>query len=326
VAVARAQTIAVLRALPGLGDLLCAVPALRALRGALPAARVSVIGLPISRLLLERFGGYVDELLEFPGYPGMPEGCWEPARLGAFLAEMRARRFDLAIQLHGSGEQSNELVALLGARATAGYCRSGPCPLDREHTLQFCDDEPEPVRNLRLVAQLGGSGEPDLEFPVRATDRRACAALLGTSRTAGLAVVHPGASRAENRWPAERFAAVADGLAARGLRVALTGGDAERELTGDVARRMRAPALDLAGSTDVGTLAALLETATLLVCNDTGISHLAAALATPSVVLLTAPDDTRWAPLDRHRHRPLARTSTVDEALATADDLLGRAA
>ena len=318
--------IAVLRALPGLGDLLCAVPALRALRGAFPAARISVIGLPVSNLLLERFGSYVDELVEFPGYPGIPERRWDPYELSAFLADMRERRFDLALQLHGSGEHSNELVSLLGARTTAGFSRGGPCLLDREHTLPFRDDEPEPVRNLRLVEQLGGRGEPRLEFPVHPADRRTCAALLGPRRADAIAAIHPGASRSDRCWPPERFAAVADGLAARGLRVVLTGSAGERELTAHVARCMRAPALDLAGSTDVGALAALLEIAALLVCNDTGVSHLAAAIGTPSVVVLSAPGDRRWTPLDRTRHRPVSRELGAGDLLATADDLLGRAA
>jgi ADP-heptose:LPS heptosyltransferase len=71
-------------------------------------------------------------------------------------------------------------------------------------------------------------------------------------------------------------------------------------------RAMRARAHDLAGKTTLGGLAALLERVPLVVCNDTGISHLAAALRTPSVVVASGSDTSRWAPADALRHRVLA--------------------
>ncbi|MGC2036132.1 glycosyltransferase family 9 protein, partial [Paraburkholderia caledonica] len=69
---------------------------------------------------------------------------------------------------------------------------------------------------------------------------------------------------------------------------------------------MTAPALHLAGSTSLGGLAALVAHARLVVCNDTGISHIAAAMATASVVVASGSDTRRWAPLDHERHRVLA--------------------
>jgi ADP-heptose:LPS heptosyltransferase len=68
---------------------------------------------------------------------------------------------------------------------------------------------------------------------------------------------------------------------------------------------MSAPSINLAGRTDIGALGALLQGARLLVCNDTGVSHLAAALGTPSIVIFTHTDPNRWAPLDRSLHRAL---------------------
>jgi ADP-heptose:LPS heptosyltransferase len=88
------------------------------------------------------------------------------------------------------------------------------------------------------------------------------------------------------------------------LRVVLTGSSGEAALTRAVADAMTAPALDLAGETDLGALGVLLRGARLLVCNDTGVSHVAAGLRVPSVVVFDRMSDREgWPPLDRVRHR-----------------------
>jgi ADP-heptose:LPS heptosyltransferase len=114
--------------------------------------------------------------------------------------------------------------------------------------------------------------------------------------------VHPG-GRSARRWPPACFAAVGDALAARGYRIVITGVEDERETARAVARGMLERPLDLTGRTSLGAVAALVARARLLVSNDTGISHLAAAVGTPSVVVYTTSDPRRWAPLDRRRHR-----------------------
>ncbi len=128
----------------------------------------------------------------------------------------------------------------------------------------------------------------------------------------------------ERRWPAECFAAVADELAGCGLGVVLTGTAGEAGLTRAVADAMQAPARDLAGKTGLGAADALLSGARLLVCNDTGVSHLAAALRVPSVVISTGDNPARWAPTDSRRHRVLCRGGGVGpgEVLEIAADLL----
>src|SRR5690606_31992826 len=113
------------------------------------------------------------------------------------------------------------------------------------------------------------------------------------------------AQLASRRWRPSRFAAVADALHASGRTVVLTGTPAEAELVAGVARRMRAPAIDLSGRTTLWTLGALLERAEFILCNDTGISHVAAALARPSVVVSSGSDVARWAPLERRLHEVL---------------------
>jgi len=299
--------IAVLRALH-LGDMMCAVPALRALRAAQPRARITLVGLPWAKVFVDRFHDYVDELMELPAVPGMPETASCRGSLADFIDEARWKRFDLAIQLHGSGVVTNELVQQLGARRTAGFYAAGNrCP-DKARYLVWQDLEHEVLRGLRLMRQLGAEPQGDaLEFPLDASDFDALHATDDALPEPGTyACIHAGARMPSRRWPPERFAEVADHLAGQGLHIVLTGSADECELVERVEHAMHMPVLNLAGKTELGTFAALVSQAAIVICNDTGASHVAAAVGTPSVVVCCGSDPARWAPLDHERHRVLA--------------------
>src|SRR5581483_3678191 len=156
-------------------------------------------------------------------------------RIPGFLAEMQAGRFDLAVQLHGSGRFVNELVALFGARHTAGFYRPGDHVPDPALFLPWPERGKEVSRLLALTEFLGFPARGEhLEFPLHDADRAAARRLVGP-QPGGYACVHPGASVPERRWPAGRFAAVADALAGEGLGIVLTGTAAEEGLTRTVA-------------------------------------------------------------------------------------------
>jgi ADP-heptose:LPS heptosyltransferase len=295
------MNIAVFRALQ-LGDLLCTVPALRALKMEYPAARVTLIGLPWAREFAARFQRYVDAFAEFPGFPGLPERACDTATLPAFFNRMRAARFDLTLQMHGSGEITNPLLVLMGARRLGGCYRAGGwCP-DPERFVDWREREHEVLRFLRLLSRIGVPQQGShLEFPLDAADRAEQRAL----GLANYACIHAGSQLPSRRWPPARFAEVGDALAQAGLKVVLTGTAGEASLTRQVAGAMRCAAVDLAGRTSLGGLAALIGGARLLVCNDTGVSHIAAALRTPSVVICSGAEPRRWAPLDHDLHRVL---------------------
>jgi ADP-heptose:LPS heptosyltransferase len=319
------RRIAVFRALK-LGDMLCAVPALRALRAALLGSEIALVGLPWAREFADRFRSYVDDFHEFPGWPGLPEQPPQGSRLPRFLARMCAERFDLILQLHGSGEVTNQVVAQFGARRIAGCYKFGAACPDPELFMPYPDQGLEVHRLLELLEYLGIPARGDqLEFPVRPSDRAALANLPMARhlRPGAYVCLHPGASVPERRWTIEGFASVAQSLTARGLRVVLTGSTAEAELTARVAQASGLACLDLAGRTDLGVMAALLRHARLVVCNDTGVSHLAAALRVPSVVLSTGDNPARWAPADRLRHRVLRadRHVTAAQVMEQVDEL-----
>ena len=299
--------IAVVRALH-LGDLLLAIPALRALRAHFAGAEITLIGLPWAEELRRRFAAYIDRFLAFPGYPGICETDYQPRRTRRFLAAQRAYGYDLVIQMHGSGDASNPFALALGGRVTAGYYRCA-CPPGLHPAARYPDDAPEVTRNLGL-ARLVGCGwlEPTLEFPLLAADQAEAHALLegapNVTATTTLIGVHASAKAPARRWPPERFAAVADILAARfDATIVLTGSADDSAMTRAVRRHMRHTPLDLAGKTSLGALAALIARMSLFIGNDSGPAHLAEAVGTPSVTLFGPTDPRRWAPLDQRAHR-----------------------
>jgi ADP-heptose:LPS heptosyltransferase len=300
------QSVAVFRALQ-LGDMLCAVPALRALRWKLPQARVILVGLPWASQFAQRFRDYIDEFIPFPGHPLLPEQPVRQDQVAAFYTDLCRRELSLALQLHGSGDITNEIVSGFGARAMAGCTRGEALYTERTLLFPFPDTGAEPERLLGVVSQLGAEPVGDhLEFPITFADERE---LADSGVAAGLTpgqyiCVHPGARHKDKCWPPARFAEVADRLAKEfRVRVVLTGSASEGELAAEVAGHMQSPAINAAAPISIGAMACLMRGARLLICNDTGVSHIAAGLKLNSVVVFSKADIARWSPLDRHRHR-----------------------
>ena len=320
------RTIAILRALH-LGDLLCSVPAFRALRSAFPDASISLIGLPWARSFVERFPHYLDEFIEFPGYPGLPEQQPNFSKLADFLASMRRREFDWLVQMQGNGSYVNDLIGLCGARNVWGFSPS-PRLAAPAGFLPYPNDGAEIHRHLKLMEFLGVPSQGDhLEFPLNDQDQTEFDRLPDASvlEQGAFACVHPGGRGPARRWHAEGFVQVARGLSERGLRVVITGVPEERPLGEALARRLPDPPINLAGRTTLGSLGVVLSRSRVLIANDTGVSHVAAALGIPSVILSVGSDPIRWNPLNRARHRVLLGTTTeAREVLAEADDLLAR--
>lgn len=227
------QKIAILRPLQ-FGDLMCAVPAFRALRSAFPTADITLIGLPWSVSFVKRFNQYLDHLLEFPGFPGFPEQEPKIREFPRFLAHAQEEHFDLALQMQGSGNLSNSIIGLLGAKQTAGYYIEGSfCP-DPQTYMDYPVGESEIWRHLRLMEFLDIPLQGDnLEFPIYEEDWESFSLLRREFNLyeGEYIVIHPGSRAAERRWEPEKFAAVADAMAEYGFRIVLTGTREEMEIT-----------------------------------------------------------------------------------------------
>lgn len=277
-----AERIVVLRP-NAVGDFIFTLPALAALRAAYPQASITLLGRRWHREFLSGRPGPWDEVIEMPPVRGVgmaPEGEQDDAQVHAFVEGLRARRFDLALQLYGGGRYSNPFVRALGARVSAGAHAQDASPLDRSVPyVLWCNER---LRLLEVVAQCGARPvdlAPALQLT--AADEDALATRLPLP-TGPIVVLQPGATDPRRRWPTASFAAIGDALAARGAHVVVNGSTDERGLVASLVEAMHAPALDASGL-PLGALAALLRRARLVVSNDTGPLHLAQAVGAATV-------------------------------------------
>jgi len=301
------RRIAVLRG-GGLGDLVGALPALAALRGAYPDASITLLGMPGHEALLDgRPGAPVDETVVLPAHPGVRDGETDPAAVEAFCAAMRERRFDLAVQAHGGGRNSNPFLLRLGARHTVGTRTADAVPLER--TLPYRYYQHEVLRWLE-VAALAGAAPVDVEPRLEASDeeRRAGRAVLGDGPAV---VIHPGATDPRRWWPAQRFGVVAAALAERGVAVVVVGDRGDVPQADAIVRAAAHPGVrSVAGTLDLGALAGVLAEADVVLADDSGPRHVAQALGTATVGLFWIGNAINAAPFSRGRHRVLLGWTT----------------
>jgi ADP-heptose:LPS heptosyltransferase/uncharacterized protein YjbJ (UPF0337 family) len=274
----------------GLGDLLTGVPALRALREAFPDHRL-VLAAPAALAPLAELSGAVDEVLDT-----------------APLAVPALRGPDVAVNLHGRGPESHRAVLASEPRRMIAFAAPGlPGP-------QWRAGEHEVARWSRMLEESGIPADP------ARLDLRAPAGSLAPGAT----VLHPGAASPARRWPAARWAAVARAEREAGRRVVVTGSAAERPLAEEVARGAGLARGDvLAGRTSVIELAALVASAGLVLCGDTGVGHLATAFGAPSVLLFGPTPPSEWGPPpERTRHVVLHRGGSGDPHAGEPDPAL----
>ena len=288
--------------LDALGDVVMTGAALRALEAARPGRRVTLLTSPA--------GAEAARLL--PGVAGVMvyEAPWmkaTPPRADAapdlrMIARLAARRFDAAA-IFTVYSQSPLPAALLcqlaGIPRRLAHCHENPYQL-----LTDWVPDPEPAggvrhevrRQLDLVEAVGARAEDDrlaLAVPPAAA-RRAAALIAELGLARPWAVLHPGGTAPSRRYP--HFAEVVRGLGAAGVGLVFTGDAGEQPLVAAVREASGVAAPSLAGRLNVAELAALLARAPLLVSNNTGPVHVAAAVGTPVVDLyaLTNPQHTPW--------------------------------
>lgn len=288
--------------LDSLGDVLMCTPAMRALRQAVPGRTLTLLGSPSGAAALP----FIPELEDAIAWSAPWTKCTTPAT-PAPIATLAARAFDAAV-IFTTYTQSALPAALLcqlaGMPLRLAHCRENPYDL-----LTDWVPDPEPAtlvrhevqRQLALVQRVGcRSADLGLSFAPRPADFAAARTRLST---AGIdadrpwILLHPGASAASRRYPAGHWALVLRLLAQElQLPLVLTGSAEEGELVDGIQFASAVPAVSLAGRLALGELGAALRLAAIVVTNNTGPAHMAAAVGTPVVDLyaLTNPQHTPW--------------------------------
>lgn len=296
-----------------LGDMLCAIPAVRALRNACPDAEITLAGLPWAKSLISRFPHYFNNFIWFPGYPGLPEQDFNPSDFTSFLNQVQNEKYDLALQMQGNGSLVNPMVELFGAKYTAGFYKEEHYYPQNGLFLQYPEHGSEIERHLKLMNHLGvPSKGSELEFPLTEKDENELEDLNLPIKPKRYVCVHPGSRGAWRQWPTEYFAALADYCVDEGFTAVITGTESEMDIVSDVVSKMKYMPVLAAGKTSLGAVGLLIKNAAALISNCTGVSHMASAFKTPSIVLSMDGEPERWAPLNRNIHRVIDWTKTPD--------------
>ncbi|MFB9245405.1 glycosyltransferase family 9 protein [Massilia antarctica] len=296
--------------LDAMGDVLMCTPAIHAVKQARPN-RVLTLLSSASGVALAPYLDDVDAVIGYAAPWIKAGGGHPPSSDSAFIARLAERRFDAAV-IFTSYSQSALPAALMcymaGIPLRLGHCRENPYRM-LSHWVR--ESEPESVirhevrRQLDLVGKVGcrvgyRADDARMQFAVRPCDVEAVRHMLGErgiEPRQPWVLMHPGASAPSRRYPPGRWAEVIRALARRtGCPIVLTGDAHEAELIDGIRSACGVRTHSLAGQLDVGQLGAALRLATVVLSNNTGPAHIAAAVDTPLATLyaLTNPQHTPW--------------------------------
>jgi heptosyltransferase-2 len=291
------------------GDVVMATPALEALRRALPAAEITYVGRPAALATVSGTDA-ADHMVADRSAPGR--------RIAGFLstaAALRRRRLRFAVLLPNSFRVA-ALARNGGIGDLLGYDRDGRGLLltRKRKAPRHYDGSFRPVPAIdyynALIETIGvHCRSRRMRLAVTEADEAAAETLLheaGADRSRPLVMLNPGAAFGPSKmWDAARFAAVADALIAhRRAQVIINAAPSERRVAAHVARAMRGrPAVNFADRPNtLGLLKGLMKRCRLLITNDTGARHIAAAFEIAIVTLFGSTDPT-WARIDYPRER-----------------------
>lgn len=278
-----------------LGDVVQTLPVLTAMRARWPQARIVwVVNRPFAGIL----DGHPDlDAVMF--FDRRTSSWWERAKsLTGFVQVLRAEKFDLVFDLQGL-LRSGLMAWFSGARRRVGFAdaREGSKWLYTDVVPAMPWETPALERYWQMVrAWGGGDAVPAAKFGFRPL-HHAWAEAAWRHLPEPWIAVHPGAQWQTKRWPAAKYAEVLKRIQERfDAGVALVGSGAERPICDEIAAALPGGVVNLAGETSLLQLAALLRRAKVMLSNDSGPMHLAAALGTRCVSLFTCTSPRRAGP------------------------------
>ncbi len=289
--------------------MLCVVPLLRALTERYPACKLTLLTSPVNHEIMLHHR-YLDEVVEFDKQRFFHRGIFHLCRLARYIRGLRRKHFDAVVvpSTVSSSFTSDLLGYLSGAPVRVGAesidGRANPSSFFFTHPTML-DWRREPHRHQTLrnldIARCLGLATPDLSISMTLLDeeeregRRYVAEAKGGRRKAiGL---HPGAGKMPNRWPLERFVNVAKALADEfDAELFVTVGPMDLDLVEPLCTILQGR-IQLIQNQAVRRVASILSKMDLVISNDTGIMHVAAAVGAPVLALFGPTDPGQWAPI-----------------------------
>ena len=275
------------------GDAVLAIPALKAVRERFPRAEITLLVRP-----------WVAGLFSSAPYVDRVWSVKRPTTLKNWVRitrDIRGRRFDLALLLPNSFESA--LMMFMGrVRQRIGYATDGRRWMLTDAVTKASEPRHQIHYYLELAKALSAATDrPSIAIEATPLERDSARRLLaaeGIPVSAPFLVLNPGAAYGSaKRWHQERFAKVADNLAAEmGLHVALIGSEVEGAVANRICESMTRRTAVLNGKTSLETLIGVLAESTLMITNDSGPMHMAAALGIPTVAIFGPTDETTTGP------------------------------
>ncbi|WP_019987247.1 glycosyltransferase family 9 protein [Rudanella lutea] len=289
-----------------LGDVLMTTPAFRALKTSFPDCHLTLLTSSAGRAVAGLIPD-IDEVITFDlPWVKTDQTPTDPQALFEIVHTLRAGRFDAAVVFTVQSQNPLPMAMLCymaQIRRVLGYCRENPY-----HLLTNWVPDPEVLvatrhevtRQLDLVGAIGATTANErlsLRIPPEApAQARQLLHKVGLDRTRPWILLHAGVSEEKRRYPAGQFAEVGRQLTAQGIQVGLTGSPDEQPYAQLIREQIGSGAFNLAGTLPLPAFCALVADAPVLLSNNTGPVHIAAAVGTPVVVAYakTNPQHTPW--------------------------------
>lgn len=316
-----AQCINILCVRPdNIGDVLMTTPALRALKEALPECKLTLLTSSAGALIAPCIPE-IDEHLTFdvPWVKNDTEA--DPTAITMAVAMLKAYAFDGAV-IFTTYSQNPLPAAMLcymaGIPQVLGYCRENPYQL-----ISSWVPDPEPLelvrheveRQLALVKTIGIKAPKDTHLSLQVPAASHASATkklktLGVNLARPWLIMHTAASEAKRCYDPKGYITAAQYLIPKGWQIVLTGSSGESAYVHAVATGIGRGAVDASGKLSLEELCAAIAVAPILVSNNTGPVHIAAATGTPVVVLYaqTNPQHTPWQVPSRVLYFPVPAT------------------
>ena len=288
-----------------LGDIVLALPALSALRRNFSKAKITWMIQPQFAPLIEGHP-HLDEIILFDR-KRLAKAWYQPsafAALVSLIAQLRRERFDAVLDLQGLFRTAS-LAWLSGCRQRFGpiwrrefahhfYTTAVPVRAEWVHVVDYY---------IKIVETMGAT-DLGVEFllPPKPEAAKTVNDLLSHNKIEAnrYAVLIPGSAQTSKCWPAERFGVLASRLARdHGLSIIATGSAAEAPMIDQIGCHASSPVINLAGQTSLSQLVEVLRGARIIVSNDTGPGHIAAALGKPLVMMFSWSNPLRVGPYKR---------------------------